>query len=219
MVTSSKGHWSSHWDGQGDFPSDSWCFCRDQRNDEEECGCHSYTDNEEVEVWRGEGGEQEECFQAPSLINHWLLKMSQHWQERKHQKLQMWWGEQINYSGFQFVSGVIVFPSLLRSAARWSLSSTGPVISVTPADAGSTTVELDPVVDYSGLQVTQDHWTSSKKWWKQAARRSAEDPVPWSRSAWSSQLLLDVPPLARGLKLILSLDIHRCEPNCPVTLH
>lgn len=42
-------------------------------------------------------------------------------------------------------------------------SPTGPVISETPADVGSTTVELDPAIDYSGFQITQDHWTSSKK--------------------------------------------------------
>lgn len=33
-------------------------------------------------------------------------------------------------------------------------SPTGPVISETPAD---------PAIDYSGFQITQDHWTSSKK--------------------------------------------------------
>lgn len=76
----------------------------------------------------------------------------------------MWSWELIIYSGIKFVSGLIVFSSLLWSAARWNLSSpTGPVISETPADVGSTTVELDPVIDYSGFQITQDHWTSSKK--------------------------------------------------------
>lgn len=120
--------------------------------------------------------------------------MSQHRQERKHHKLQMWWGEQVIYSGFKFVSGGIVSPTLLWSAARWKLSPpSGPVISVTPADVGSTTVELDPVIDYSGLQITQDHWTSSKKQWKQAACRAAAAPVPWSRSPGDPQLLLDVP--------------------------
>lgn len=145
--------------------------------------------------------------------------MSQQWQEWKHYKMQMWSWEQIIYSGFMFM---FLACFLISFRKRCEME---PQFTYWPGN------QCDPCrCRFHPCRTRSSYWLF---WFSDCSgsldflRRVVETSRSQSWCGSSFVVMFSVVihsscwifhTLTHGLNLILSLDIHRCEPNCPVTL-
>lgn len=130
--------------------------------------------------------------------------------------MQMWWWEQIIYSRFKlvFLISFVKCCEMEPQFTYWSGDQWDPCRCWFHHCRTRSSYRLFWFSDYSGsldfLEKVVE--TSRLQSWC-----GSSSMVMFSRVIHSSCWMFHT--LAHGLNLILSLDIHRCEPSCPVTLH